>query len=50
MKIDKFERDELNQIWAFEGEVKVLLTEEFIVTHKPQVGDDIESEVIDPVI
>ena len=44
MKIEKFERDELNQVWAFEGETKVLLTEEFIVAHKPQVGDDIESD------
>jgi hypothetical protein len=45
MKIEKCERDELNRVWAFEGDIKVLLTEEFIVAHKPQVGDDIEIDI-----
>jgi hypothetical protein len=48
MIIEAFERDSDNQIWAVEGEVKVLLHPEFIALHKPQVGDEIDHENIEP--
>ena len=48
MKIEDFERDIENKIWAFEGEVKVLLNEAFIALHKPQVGDEIDENSIEP--
>lgn len=50
MIIEAFERDSENQIWAVEGEVKVLLHSEFIALHKPQVGDEIDHENIDPPV
>lgn len=63
MKIEKFERDEENKVWAFEGDKKVLLDDQFIVEVKPQVGDEINVDnepdpiietvvesIIDPVI
>ena len=48
MKIEAFERDAENKIWAVEGEVKVLLNEAFITLHKPQVGDEIDENSIEP--
>jgi len=48
MIIEAFERDSDNQIWAVEGEVKVLLHPEFVALHKPQVGDEIDHESIEP--
>ena len=48
MIIEAFQRDFDNQIWAVEGEVKVLLSEAFIALHKPQVGDEIDHESIEP--
>lgn len=48
MKIEAFERDIENKIWAVEGEVKVLLHEAFISFHKPQVGDEIDENNIEP--
>ena len=48
MIIEAFERDIENKIWAIEGEVKVLLHEAFIALHKPQVGDEIDHENIEP--
>ena len=47
MKIENFERDIDNQIWAVEGEVKVLLSEAFVSLHKPQVGDEIDENSIE---
>ena len=48
MKIEAFERDIENKIWAVEGEVKVLLNEAFVALHKPQVGDEIDENTIEP--
>jgi len=48
MIIEALERDIENKIWAVEGEVKVLLHEAFIALHKPQVGDEIDHESIEP--
>jgi hypothetical protein len=48
MIIEAFERDSDNQIWAVEGEVKVLLHPEFVALHKPQVGDEIDHKSIEP--
>ena len=50
MKIEAFQRDFDNQIWAVEGEVKVLLSEAFISLHKPQVGDEIDENSIEPSV
>lgn len=48
MKIQSFERDAENQIWAVEKKVKVLLNEAFIALHKPQIGDEIDENNIEP--
>ena len=50
MKIEAFERDIENKIWAVEGEVKVLLSEAFVSLHKPQVGDEIDENSIEPPV
>jgi hypothetical protein len=47
MKIEAFERDIENKIWAIEGEVKVLLNEAFVAHHKPQIGDEIDENNIE---
>jgi len=44
MIIDEFVRDEANQVWAICGKDKVQLSSEYIVTHKPQIGDEIVQE------
>ena len=41
MIIDEFKRDEDNQIIAICGEVEIPLTAEYIVIHKPQIGDEL---------
>ena len=48
MKIEAFERDSENKIWAVEGKVKVFLHEAFIALHKPQVDDEIDENNIEP--
>ena len=48
MIIEEFIRDAENKIWAVEGEVKVLLHDAFIALHKPQVGDEVDHENIEP--
>jgi hypothetical protein len=47
MKIEAFERDAENKIYAIEGEVKVFLNEAFVAHHKPQVDDEIDENNIE---
>jgi hypothetical protein len=39
MIIEEFVRDEANEIYAVVAGEKIHLTAEYVVTHKPQVGD-----------
>lgn len=48
MIIDDFIRDEENQVVAICGKKQMVLTTEYIATHKPQIGDEIVKE--EPVV
>jgi hypothetical protein len=48
MIIDDFIRNEENQVVAICGKKQVVLTAEYIATHKPQIGDEIVKE--EPVV
>jgi hypothetical protein len=48
MIIDDFIRNEENQVVAICGKKQVVLTTEYIATHKPQIGDEIVKE--EPVV
>jgi len=48
MIIDDFIRNEENQVVAICGTEQVVLTTEYIATHKPQIGDEIVKE--EPVV
>jgi hypothetical protein len=48
MIIDDFIRNEENQVVAICGETQVVLTAEYIATHKPQIGDEIVAQ--EPVV
>ena len=50
MIIDDCKRDELNRVIAICDGKEYLLSEEYIVAHKPQVGDEliIETPVEEP--
>jgi hypothetical protein len=48
MIIDDFKRNEANEVVAICGKKEVVLTAEYIATHKPQVGDEIVKE--EPVV
>jgi hypothetical protein len=48
MIIDDFIRNEDNQVVAICGKKQVVLTTEYIATHKPQIGDEIVKE--EPVV
>ncbi len=48
MIIEEFERDAENKVYAIEKKVKVLLHEAFLALHKPQVGDEIDENSIEP--
>jgi len=48
MIIEAFERDIENKIYAIEGELKVFLHDEYVAHHKPQVGDEIDHNNIEP--
>lgn len=50
MIIEEFVRDEANEIYAVVAGEKIHLTAEYVVAHKPQVGDTlVESTVEQPV-
>jgi hypothetical protein len=40
MKIEAFERNEQDQVVAV-GDKKIVLSWDYVKTHKPQVGDDV---------
>lgn len=42
MIIESFKRNEENQVVAVCGDEEIVLSEEYIAEHKPQVGDTIE--------
>lgn len=48
MIIDDFIRNEEDQVVAICGKKQVVLTAEYIATHKPQIGDEIVKE--EPVV
>jgi hypothetical protein len=48
MIIDNFIRNEENQVVAICGKKQIVLTAEYIATHKPQIGDEIVKE--EPVV
>jgi|TARA_R110002126_G_scaffold180040_1_gene328897 hypothetical protein len=56
MIIEEFVRDEANEIYAVVAGEKIHLTAEYVVAHKPQVGDTLVNstvetpvEVVEPV-
>ena len=56
MIIEEFVRDEANEIYAIVAGEKIHLTAEYVVAHKPQVGDTLVNstvetpvEVVEPV-
>ena len=49
MIIEEFVRDEANEIYAVVAGEKIHLTTEYVVTHKPQVGDTLVESTIEPV-
>lgn len=42
MIIESFKRNEENEVVAVCGDKEIVLSEEYVAEHKPQVGDDIE--------
>ena len=44
MIIDDFIRNEQDQVVAICGKKQVVLTAEYVATHKPQIGDEIVTE------
>ena len=50
MIIDDFIRNEENQVVAICGKKQVVLTAEYIATYKPQVGDEIDENSIEPSV
>ena len=49
MIIEEFVRDEANEIYAVVAGEKIHLTNEYVVAHKPQVGDTLVESTIEPV-
>ena len=49
MIIEEFVRDEANEIYAVVAGEKIHLTTEYVVAHKPQVGDTLVESTIEPV-
>lgn len=47
MIIEEFVRDEANEIFAVVAGEKIHLTNEYVVKHKPQVGDTLVEETIE---
>ena len=54
MIIEEFVRDEANEIFAIVAGEKIHLTTEYVVAHKPQIGDTLVEtaqpvEAVEPV-
>jgi hypothetical protein len=49
MIIEEFVRDEANEIYAVVAGEKIHLTNEYVVAHKPQIGDTLVESTIEPV-
>jgi hypothetical protein len=49
MIIEEFVRDEANEIYAVVAGEKIHLTNEYVVSHKPQIGDTLVESTIEPV-
>jgi hypothetical protein len=47
MIIEEFVRDEANEIFAVVAGEKIHLTTEYVVAHKPQIGDTLVEETIE---
>ena len=47
MIIEEFVRDEANEIYAVVAGEKIHLTNEYVVTHKPQVGDTLVNSTVE---
>jgi hypothetical protein len=48
MIIEEFVRDEANEIYAVVAGEKIHLTTEYVATHKPQVGDTLVEQTVEP--
>jgi hypothetical protein len=46
MIIEEFVRDEANEIFAVVAGEKIHLTNEYVIKHKPQIGDILVEEII----
>jgi len=47
MIIEDFVRDEANEIYAVVAGEKIHLTTEYVVTHKPPIGDTLVEETVE---
>ena len=47
MIIEDFIRDEANEIYAVVAGEKIHLTTEYVVAHKPQIGDTLVEETVE---
>ena len=47
MIIEEFVRDEANEIYAVVAGEKIHLTNEYVVAHKPQVGDTLVNSTVE---
>jgi hypothetical protein len=50
MIIEEFVRDEANEIYAVVAGEKIHLTAEYVAIHKPQVGDTLVEQTVEPVV
>jgi hypothetical protein len=48
MIIEEFVRDEANEIYAVVAGEKIHLTTEYVATHKPQIGDTLVEQTVEP--
>ena len=47
MIIEEFVRDEANEIYAIVAGEKIHLTADYVVVHKPQIGDTLVEETVE---
>jgi hypothetical protein len=47
MIIEEFVRDEANEIYAIVAGEKIHLTTDYVVAHKPQIGDTLVEETVE---
>lgn len=47
MIIEEFVRDEANEIYAIVAGEKIHLTADYVVAHKPQIGDTLVEEAVE---